>query len=232
MTEQNKVRPSGIWRGIVITLMALTVAFTLLAAVGTLCAALGAENYDSMLPLVPYKPLYQALVVISLAAGIWGIGVVFSLVRSSPTAYRNALLMLVIGALSAGVQMGVSQALRGKSAPVNMRVYLTVFTLAVFLLLRLPPVWARVDFTQSLKGKNSKTASGGTAMMVCGMIVATTRWWVGTSHISASGFNWVDTPGVSLQAWGWGMVIVGIVILLAATGAIPRRVSKYLGARA
>ncbi len=228
MTEQNKVRPSGVWRGVVITLMALTVAFTLLAAVGTLCAALGAENYDSMVALVPYKPLYQALVVISLAVGVWGIRVVFSLVRSGPTAYRNALLVLVIGALSAGVQMGVSQALRGKSAPVNMRVYLTVFTLIVFLLLRWPPLWARVDFTQSLKGKNSKTASGGTALMVCGVVVATTRWWVGASHIS----NWVEIPGNPLQVGGWGMVIIGIVMLLVAASTIPRKVVKYLGARA
>jgi hypothetical protein len=28
----------------------------------------------------------------------------------------------------------------------------TLFTLAVFLLLRLPPVWQRVDITQPMKG--------------------------------------------------------------------------------
>jgi len=56
MTEQNKHRPSKVLRGIVIALFGLTVTFTLLGAVGTTCVAFGAEKYDSMIPLVPYKP--------------------------------------------------------------------------------------------------------------------------------------------------------------------------------
>ncbi len=232
MTGKNPVRPSGILRGIVITLMSLTVAFTLLAGIGTTCAAFGAEKYESMVSLIPYKPLYQILVVISLAAGIWGIQVSYSLVRGRPAAYRNTLLVLVIGALSAGVQMGVSQTVRGSSAPVNVRFYITIFTLAVFLLLRWPPIRERVDFTQPTKGKKSKTASGGTALTVCGLIVATTRWWVGASHVSTSGSNWVEILEVPLWAWGWGMVTIGLILLLAAASTIPQRIVKYLWTRA
>ena len=76
MTEQNKryrpKTPQGAkaLRGVAITLMGLTLVFTLLGGVGTTCVALGAEKYDSMALLVPYKPLYQVLVVVSLTVGV------------------------------------------------------------------------------------------------------------------------------------------------------------------
>jgi len=41
----------------------------------------------------------------------------------------------------------------------------------------------------------------------------------------------VETPGVSLPVWGWGMVIVGIVMLLAAVSTIPRKVQVSRRAR-
>jgi len=125
------------------------------------------------------KPLYQALVVISMAVGVWGIWVVRSLVRGSSVAYRNALLVLCLGALSAGIQMVVSQLLRGSSAPVNVRFYISVFTLVVFLLLRLPPLWVRADFTQSVKGSGIKMVSIGTVLIICGIVTLATRFWVG-----------------------------------------------------
>ena len=80
MTEQNKrdrpKTPQGAkaLRGVAITLMGLTLVFTLLGGVGTTCVALGAEKYDSMALLVPYKPLYQ----------VWGVeGVPECIGRSS-----------------------------------------------------------------------------------------------------------------------------------------------------
>lgn len=221
MAEENKRKPSKFLRGIVVTLMGLTVVFTLLAGAGTTCVAFGAEKYDSMVSLVPYKPLYQAFVVVSLAVGIWGIPVTISLVRGGKKAYRNALLVLFLGALTAGIQMVVSQTVRGSSAPVNMRFYLTAFTLVVFLLLRLPPLWERVDFTQSMKGESSKGISAGTVLIVCGIVTLTTPIWAGPTHLSASGSNWVYVLHLPLQVGGWGMVLAGIVLLFAASGRFP-----------
>ena len=214
MTEQNKHRPSKVLRGIAIALFGLAVTFTLLGAVGTTCAAFGAEKYDSMILLVPYKPLYQALVVISLAVGVWGIWIVRSLVRGGSAAYRNALLVLCLGALSAGIQMGVSQSVRGSSSPVNVRFYISVFTLVVFLLLRLPPVWVRFDFTQSVRGSGTKPASTGTVLIVCGIVTLATRFWVGSTHITPQGNNWVNVIELPLQVCGWGMVVGGVTLLL------------------
>mgnify|MGYP001817369720 CR=1 FL=1 len=216
MGEQRDRRPLRVLRGIAVALMGLVVVFTLLGGIGTTCVAFGAENYDSMASLVPYKPLYQALVVISVAIGIWGIPVTVSLVRGSRVAYRNTLLNLVAGALSAGVQMVVSQTVRGSSAPVNMRFYVTAFTLGFFLLLRLPGVRERVDFTQAAKGKTSGPASVGAAFVVCGLVTLTAPVWAGFSHMSSARENWVEVLGAPLRAGGWAMVGVGMVWLLAA----------------
>lgn len=219
MTDQNRRRPSKILRGIAVTLLGITVAITLLAGIGTTCVAIGAENYGSMAVLVPYKPLYQALVVISVVVGIWGIPVTVSLVRGGEKVYRNALLVLLLGAISAGIQMGVSQSVRGASAPVNMRFFLTLFTLAVFLLLRLPPVWRRVDFAQPQKG-GSTGALAGTALIVCGTITLTTPLWAGPTHLSPMGDNWVNVLQTPLMVSGSGMLLAGGALLLAAAGQV------------
>ncbi len=227
MTEQKQPRPSKALRGIAVTLMGLTLALTLLGGVGTTCVALGAEKYPSMAALVPYKPLYQAFVVVSLAVGIRGISVMVSLVRGGATAYRNALWVLLIGAASAGIQMAVSQSLRGASAPVNVRFYVTAFTLAVFLILRLPPLRGRVDFTQPSAG-GSGTASAGTALFACGIITLTTPLWAGPSHVSPGGANWIGILDAPLKIGGGAMALAGLVLLAVALR--PHRESGALQA--
>lgn len=227
MTEQGGRRPSKVLRGIAVTLMGIAVAITLLAGVGTTCVAFGAENYRSMAALVPYKPLYQALVVISLAVGIWGIPVTVSLVRGGEKAYRHALLVLLLGTVSAGIQMGVSQSVRGASAPVNMRFFITLFTLAVFLLLRLPPVWQRVDFSRPMRG-GSTGASAGTALAVCGIIVLTTPLWAGPTHLSPLGENWIRVLQMPLLLSGLGMLLAGLALLLAAIGQTRKRQRQWV----
>lgn len=222
MAEKNERRPSKVLRGIAVTLMGITVAFTLLAGTGTTCVAFAAEKFGSMAVLAPYKPLYQALVVISLAAGIWGIPVTLSLVRGGQKAYRNALLVLLIGAISAGIQMGVSQAVRGASAPVNVRFFVTLFTLVVFLLLRLPPVWQRLDFAQPMKG-GSPGISAGTVLIVCGAITLTTPLWAGPTHLSPLGANWVNVLLVPLLVSGSGMLLVGLILWLTAVAQVDKR---------
>lgn len=225
MTEHDGQRPSGILRAIAVALMGITVAFTLLAAVGTTCVAFGAENFGSMAVLVPYKPLYQALVVVSLAVGIWGIPVTVSLARGGDKAYRNALLVLVLGAISAGIQTGVSQSVRGASAPVNVRFLLTLLTLALFLLLRLPSIWQRVDFTQPMRG-GSTGASAGTALVVCGIVTLTVPLWAGPTHLSPSGVNWVDVLHLPLILSGSGMIVAGVMLLIAAVWQVQRGTSE------
>lgn len=209
----SELKPLKFLRGIAVGLMALTVLFTLLGGAGTSCVALAAEKFGSMAVLVPYKPLYLLLVVLSLAAGVWGILVTLSLVRGGRHAYRNALLMLLAGAVTAGIQMGVSQAVRGASAPVNVRFYLTAFTLVVFLVLGLPAIRKRLDFSQPFKG--GKAASGGAALIVCGIVTLTTYIWAGPTHPAA----WIDVLRGPLMVGGGALLLCGAGLLLKA--ALP-----------
>ena len=209
----SELKPLKFLRGIAVGLMALTVLFTLLGGAGTSCVALAAEKFGSMAVLAPYKPLYLLLVVLSLAAGVWGGLITLSLVRGGRHAYRNALLMLLAGAVTAGIQMGVSQAVRGASAPVNVRFYLTAFTLVVFLLLGLPAIRKRLDFSQPFKG--GKAASGGAALIVCGIVTLTTYSWAGPTHPAA----WIDVLRSPLMVGGGAMLLFGAGLLVKA--ALP-----------
>ncbi|MBN2392575.1 MAG: hypothetical protein JXR84_17725 [Anaerolineae bacterium] len=208
MTENRKPLPA--LRVIAVILMGLTVLFTLMAGAGTTCVAFAAEKFGSMAVLVPYKWLYQLFVVVSLATGVWGIPVLLSLVRGGAKAYRNALIVLVIGALTSGVHMSVSQAVRGASAPANMRFYITAFTLLVFLLLRLPPLWARIDFTRSMKS-GAKKAAGGAALIVCGLVLLTTYYWTAPTHLAV----WIDVLRTPILVGGWGMLLAGSGLVAA-----------------
>ena len=205
--SENK-RPSIVLRSIAIILMVLTVLFTLMGGIGTTCVAFGAENYDSMKGLIPYKPLYQALVFISIAAGIWGIIIIINLVRGGIKLYRNAIIMLVIGAVTSGIQMAVSQAVRGSSAPVNFRFYITAFTLVIFLLFRLPPIWDNMQFPQSLK-KKAKKSMAGTSLFVCGIIVLATYYWSAPTHLA----SWIDVLRLPIIVSGWILAFSGIILV-------------------
>ena len=92
-----------------------------------------------MAKLASYQWLYVLLMISAIVVSSWGIVVTIALARGKPNAYRDALIVLVVSMILAGVQTFVSIALRGKGAPQNMRFYLTTLVLIVFLLLRLPP---------------------------------------------------------------------------------------------
>ncbi|MBI5374560.1 MAG: hypothetical protein HZA77_03930 [Candidatus Schekmanbacteria bacterium] len=214
MAQQKRSMQSKVLRGIFFTLLGLTIVITFLSAAGTICAAFNTEKYKEMAPLIPYKPLYQAFVVIGFATGAWGISAMVSLVRGNPTAYRNTLWMLLVGALSAGVHMAVSQAVRGKAVPINIRFYVTAITLLAFLLLRIPPLREKTNFLDSSGSAGSGGPSAGIALIICSIITFTTKFWVGTTHFSLDGENWVSAFSLPLYIAGTGMLIAGIALLI------------------
>lgn len=200
-----------------IVLLGITVAFTLLGAIGSTCAAFAPERYDSMLPLAPYKWLYQLLVIISLAAGLAGIRALISLVRNAPSSYRDTLIFLLVGGGAALVQVVASRLLRGKSMPTDIRLYVTLLTLLVFLLLRIPGIWQGVGFT---RGKSSPASlAGGIAAIVMGLLTLTVHLWAAPTHM-LEGVNYADVWHVTLALLGWGLVLSGAGIL------IKRRMAK------
>lgn len=209
-------KPSRAIRIIATVLMGLTATFTLLGGAGTSCVALAAEKWESMAALVPYKPLYQVLVVITIADAIAGIWVTVGLARGRKRYYGAALATLIVGALAAGVQMYASLRLRGGAAPTNIRLYLTLFTLLVFLLFRLPPIWRKSGLDGSSADSGSIGTSAGLAAFLGGAVVTTTFLWAGPSH-TFDGYNWVNVWLVPLTIVG-GLLMAAGIILLALSG--------------
>lgn len=220
---ENKTPPSRILKGIAISLFSITVLFTIIGAAGTVCIAVGAENYESLKMLTPYKWLYQIFVVTKFAAGFWGLHVVYTLFKGREKAYRNSIIVLVIGLLVASAQMVTSKILRGSTMPVDIRFYITLVTLIFFILLKLPFIWARVDFTLFKKDKSKVTVAGIT-MLIAGMITIATPIWASSSHITTTGFNLVNVLAVPLFYSGVALILLGVSTLVYSAKKVLRQV--------
>jgi hypothetical protein len=222
MTSQSPSSGGKVLRTAGIVLFAIAAAVNLLGGIGTSCVALNPTGWSpSMAKLAPFQWLYILLMVGATAAAVWGIVVTVGLARGRRASYRNALLVLLLSAIFAGVQTYASIALRGKGAPQNMRFYLTMLVLLIFLLLRLPPVWRLIDgFTGGGQG-NWRTPTG-LAAFAGGLIVLTTPLWATPTHIGPDGANWVNVLRTPLLAGGALLTLAGAA-LLRDTG---RRVAR------
>jgi hypothetical protein len=224
----SPLSPGGrVLRIVGIILMALTVAFNLMGGIGTACVALNPTGWSpAMAKLAPYQWLYILLMVVTTATAIWGIVVTLALARgTSDHAYRDALIVLAISGLAAGVQTFASLALRGKDAPQNVRFYLTLFTLAVMLLFRLPPIWRLIGgFRRGGPGDTATTA--GLAAFAGGLVALTTPLWTAPTHIGPNGANWVNVIRTPLLASGAGAAILGVVRVWQGSQRSLRRIAE------
>ncbi len=202
-----------ILRFIGIVLLALTAGFTILGGVGTGCAAFDPLNpdwADTMGALAQAQWLYIFYVVSGIAIGIAGIRSVVMLIKGSPKAYRDALIVLVAGVAIGVIHIITSRALRGKSMPVDMIVYVTVFTLIIFLLFRIPAIWQGVNFDKGA-GKNEHMA-GGAAVILVGLMTFTIQYTMAATH-TWSGVNYAN-------AFNMSMTLIGVACLLLGTAII------------
>ena len=161
-----------------------------------------------MAQLAPYQWLYIALMLGATAAAAWGIIVTLALARGQRNAYRNALWVLLLSGILAGVQTYASIALRGKGAPQNLRYYFTTLVLVLFLLLRLPPVWRLIHGFQG-GGKDGWQTPAGLAAFAGGLLVLTTPLWATPTHIGPDGANWVNVLRTPLLAGGAAVALGG-----------------------
>jgi hypothetical protein len=209
-------KPSLFLRILAIVLLSLTAAMTLLGAIGTTCVAFNAEKYGpQMALLIPVKPIFQVLVFVSLAAGLFGVYSIVRLARGRRNSYNQTLIFLLVGLVASGIQYYYSLTLRGSTAPNNMRLYLTGLTLFVLLLLRLPGIWQRTGFSGGVDGGGSLGGAGGLALFTCGLATLTTPVWAAPTHIidgynTANGLLWpllsmgallILLGGISLGSW-------------------------------
>ena len=200
-----------------IVFMAMTAAMNVLGGAGTSCAAFFTKNYPPywvLIKPVDYRWLWQSFVVLTLAIGIAGIAVTIGLIRGGKHAYRNALIVLVIGTILTGIHYIASLTVIGKAAPANVVFFINLITLIIFLLLLIPGLRERVNFTKAGKDVD-KTTGGGLAAMVSGIVILSTSMWVGESHIYL-GSNWVDVLAVPIRFFGTLLVLSGIALLTKA----------------
>lgn len=205
-----------------IIIFGLTSAMNLLGGAGTSCVAFSNNIGYRMAfkELMDVRWLYQGLVITTVALGIWGIWATVKLIRGGPSVYRTALIVLVVGTALGAVHYFASLGLRGKATPANVKFYLNVVTLLIFLALNLPGIRNKIDFTSKGSGKAEKTASAGMAAIVIGIIILTVFEWAAPSH-SLNNQNWVYefyaplmVSGITFFVGGLGTLIWSIFSIL------------------
>ena len=178
-----------ILRFIGILFMSLTAGFTILGGAGTTCAALLPTKWDSMAPLAKMQWLYILYVIVTIAIGVFGIRAVGKLVKGQKDAFKTTLITLIAGVLVGALHIYTSRMLRGSSMPVDAVVYMTVLTLVIFLILRIPPIWKGVDYSKA--PKKEKKNSAGVASIVFGVFCLTIPFFMASTH-TWNGINYSD----------------------------------------
>ena len=210
-------------RFIGIVLMGLTGGFTLLGGIGTTCAALFPNNYESMAALAPFQWLYILFVLTGIALGVWGIWATVKLVRGTSDSYKMSVQVLVAGAVIGFIHIYASRMLRGKSMPVDAVVYTTVLTLVIFLLFRIPFIWQGVDFTKG--NTKSNLPAGGAAAILLGIMTLTIQYTMASTH-TWGGVNYADAFNTSMTFIGNGLLLWGAGIFVSA--ALARETRRRL----
>jgi hypothetical protein len=198
-------------RFIGIVLMGLTGGFTLLGGIGTTCAALFPNNYESMAALAPFQWLYILFVVTGIAIGVWGIWATIKLVKGASDAYKMSMQTLVVGVVIGFIHIYASRALRGSSMPVDAVVYTTVLTLVIFLLFRIPLIWQGVDFAKG--DTKSNLPAGGATAIILGIMTLTIQYTMASTH-TWGGVNYADVFNASMMGIGLGLWLMGLGVFL------------------
>ena len=198
-------------RFIGIVLMALTGGFTLLGGVGTTCAALAPTNFGSMAALAPFQWLYILFVIAGIALGVMGIRATIMLIKGADKSYSDALVALIAGVVVGFIHIYMSRMLRGSSMPVDAVVYMTVLTLVIFLLFKIPAVWQGVDFAKAKANKNKP--AGGVAAIILGIMTLTIQYTMGATH-TWGGVNYADAFNTSMTAAGIGLLLLGAALFV------------------
>ena len=195
---------------IAIIFMAMTAAMNLLGGTGTVCAAFLTKQYPPMWALLDYQWLYQTLMITTIITGIAGIWATVKLIKGGDDAYRKSLIILIVGSVLGLTQYIASQVIRGAATPANVKFFTNFVTLIIFLVLGLPSLREKVDFSSSSK---SKGTSGGLAAFVAGIIILSVFLWASPSH-TFMGDNWVLVFEMPLLISGVGLTIGGLVTLV------------------
>ena len=216
-------------RIIAIIFMGLTAAMNTVSGVGTSCAAFLTKDYPPFWDILvaELQWLWQSFVFVTLLIGLAGIWSVVQLVRGKSNAYRNAMILLVLGTIVNGIHVYYSQIILGSVIPVAITLLTNVITLVLFIIFGTPGLRDQIMFDGEGDPISGATASGLTAILV-GIILLSTSSWAGPSHTFADGVNLVNVLRVPLLAGGSILTIGGLATLLwtALDITFPRAIRR------
>ncbi len=153
-------------------------------------------------------------VLTTLAASVYAIYATAEMLKNKPNAYRDAII-----ALAAILALGIAQVVTSRRCGVNpcpttCRVYMSAFTLLVFLLLRTPRIWNQLGMGRP---GNNRGAATGVTLLLAGAAILSVQFWAGPAH-TFSGLNFADVWHSQLSVLGWALlgggclgVVLGIV---------------------
>ena len=194
-----------------IVLMGLTAAFTLLGGAGTTCVALDPTGFGGKFSgIAPFQWLYILFVVVTLAIGVMGVRAVVRLVRARRGSYMSAVAVMAAGILVGGIHMAASRALRGGSMPVDMVVYTTAFTMAIFLIMRLPGIWQGIQFERYEGSGQSGTTAAAITLAGAGLLTLSMQFLMRATH-TVGGVNYADAWHAALTLLGGAFVMAGVL---------------------
>ena len=193
-----------------IVFMGLTAAMNLFGGIGTVCAAFLHKQFP-VPAWIKNDTTYQIIMITTIIVGIACVWSTVQLSKGGRGAYRNALIILVVGTALGAYHWIFSQSLDyGK--PANIKFFANVLTLIFFLVLWLPPIRKQVDFSGPI-GSKDETKTSALSAMLAGMAMLTIYLWAGPSH-SIPGGNWIDVLKTPLIAGGTLLTIGGFITLL------------------
>jgi len=214
-----------------IVLMGLTAVFTLLGGAGTTCVALNPTGYgDKFAAIAALQWLYILFVIVTIAIGVLGVRAVVLLVKGTKNAYRSALIALIAGMVVGVIHMFVSRALRGSSMPVDMVVYVTVLTLMVFLIFRIPAIWQGVNFEKPSGADKIGPNAVAIPLAAAGLLTLTIQFFMAPTH-TIGGINYADVWHVTLSLLGAGQILAAAVLVLAKPRSVAGQELKASAAQ-
>ena len=205
-------KSAKILRIVAAVFLGLTAAMNILGGAGTVCAAFLTKQYPPMWDLFEYRWLYQILMITTILLGLAGIWALVRLIKRKEKSFKHALTILIIGTVLGAIHMGASLILRGKAVPANMKFYANLVTLILFIILRLPGIWEKINFSGKAEdGEDS--LSGGLAAFVAGVVTLSVFFWAGPSH-TYMGENWVELFDKIIVFFGGGLTLGGFGLLV------------------
>ncbi len=196
---------------LVLAFVGMAVLMNLTGGIGTSCVAFNTHNYPAYSSVLPYQWLWQTFVITTTLVGLVGIWVILQMGKGKKNSYRNALIMVTLGAIIGGTHMYFSSLVIGKAVPANVKFFANVLALIILLLLNIPSLQKHKEaFENGQRG--DKTIGMGITAHIVGLGLMTMPIWAGPSH-TINGYNFVNALGTEIK-------ITGILLVSLGTGLL------------